>query len=111
MYFHQNAPLSFILLTTIPTRPPIERTPASTTRTMATSTKRKSFTRAWNPHIFALYENGDYSDHKIKCQDRTFNVHKAIVCPQSPVLAAAVNGKFKVRIPLRRESKATSTSL
>ncbi|KAL1911543.1 hypothetical protein Sste5344_002504 [Sporothrix stenoceras] len=56
---------------------------------MATAIKKRDFTTIWKPHILALYESGDYSDLTIKCQDRVFNVHKAVICPQSPVIAAA----------------------
>lgn len=40
-----------------------------------------------------------YSDLKLVCQDQEFKVHKAIVCTQSPVLAAAVDGDFQVNDP------------
>ncbi|KAF1812689.1 hypothetical protein P152DRAFT_397143 [Eremomyces bilateralis CBS 781.70] len=36
-----------------------------------------------------------YSDLKLKCGGKVFNVHKVIVCTQSEVLAAAVDGTFK----------------
>lgn len=46
--------------------------------------------------MLSLFESGEYSDFSIACNDRVFKVHKAIVCPQSPVLAAAINGDFQV---------------
>ena len=50
------------------------------------------------PHSYAdLLRSEKYSDLVIKCQDEEFKVHKAIVCSQSPVLAAACDGEFKVR--------------
>ncbi|WEW59485.1 hypothetical protein PRK78_004959 [Emydomyces testavorans] len=42
-----------------------------------------------------LLKSGQYSDLKIVCNGEVFKVHKAIVCPQSPVIAAAVNGEFQ----------------
>jgi hypothetical protein len=38
-----------------------------------------------------------YSDLQIVCQEIDFAVHKAIVCSQSPVLAANIDGNFVVR--------------
>ena len=37
-----------------------------------------------------------YTDLVLCCQGKEFKVHKAIVCTQSPVLAAACDGGFKV---------------
>ncbi|RDL31410.1 uncharacterized protein BP5553_09619 [Venustampulla echinocandica] len=42
-----------------------------------------------------LLSSKKYSDLKLVCQGQEFNVHKAIVCSQSPVLAAAVDGDFQ----------------
>ncbi|TRX97131.1 hypothetical protein FHL15_001925 [Xylaria flabelliformis] len=39
-----------------------------------------------------LLSSGDYADLKIVCKDQEFQVHKVIVCAQSPVLAAALKG-------------------
>ncbi len=45
------------------------------------------------PFSFAqLMGTEKYSDLKFVCQGKEFKVHKAIVCTQSPVLAAACNG-------------------
>lgn len=38
---------------------------------------------------------GKGSDLKIECQDRTFHVHKAIVCKASPALKAAITDGFE----------------
>ncbi len=43
-----------------------------------------------------LMNSKKYSDLKFACQGKEFEVHKAIVCPQSPVLAAACDGGFQV---------------
>lgn len=42
-----------------------------------------------------LLNSERYSDLKLVCQGQEFKVHKAIVCTQSPVLAAALNGGFQ----------------
>ncbi|KAF4632577.1 hypothetical protein G7Y89_g5550 [Cudoniella acicularis] len=42
-----------------------------------------------------LLNSEKYSDLKLVCQGQEFKVHKAIVCTQSPVLAAASNGSFQ----------------
>jgi len=39
-----------------------------------------------------------YSDITLKCGETIFKVHRAIVCTRSPVLAAAFDGNFKVRL-------------
>lgn len=38
----------------------------------------------------------DYSDLILECDGQEFRVHRAIVCAQSPVLAAALRGEFVV---------------
>jgi hypothetical protein len=43
-----------------------------------------------------LLKSSRYSDLKVICQDQEFKVHRAIVCAQSPVLAAAFDGAFQV---------------
>ncbi|KAK2781207.1 hypothetical protein FQN53_000751 [Emmonsiellopsis sp. PD_33] len=47
---------------------------------------------AW---ISSLLGSGKYTDFKISCQEELFHVHKAVVCTQSPVIAAAADGSFK----------------
>ncbi|KAI0858645.1 BTB/POZ protein [Xylaria cubensis] len=42
-----------------------------------------------------LLSSGDYADFKIVCKDQEFQVHKIIVCAQSPVIAAALKGYFE----------------
>ncbi|KAK2748401.1 hypothetical protein FQN55_004339 [Onygenales sp. PD_40] len=49
-----------------------------------------------HPVCFALLlHSGKYSDCKIVCQGEVFHVHRAVVCTQSPVIAAAIDGGFK----------------
>ncbi|KAK1145696.1 hypothetical protein N8T08_003932 [Aspergillus melleus] len=43
-----------------------------------------------------LYKTGECSDLTVTCQGRTFQVHKAIVFPQCPFLAAAYDGRKTV---------------
>lgn len=42
-----------------------------------------------------LLSSGKYSDLTIKCGDRSFKVHKAVVCPKSPVIAAECDQDVK----------------
>lgn len=51
------------------------------------------------PHsvLMHLLQSGEYSDFKMVCKDREFKLHQMIVCPQSPVISAALNGGFEVR--------------
>ncbi|KAI1745154.1 BTB/POZ protein [Xylaria scruposa] len=46
-------------------------------------------------NIASLLSSGDYADLKIVCKDQEFQVHKIIVCAQSPVLATALKGYFE----------------
>ncbi|KAF7870430.1 hypothetical protein EAF04_004175 [Stromatinia cepivora] len=41
--------------------------------------------------IRALYDTGKYSDMKIRCEDKVFDTHRAVVCMRSPVIAAAMD--------------------
>jgi speckle-type POZ protein len=43
-----------------------------------------------------LMKSGQFSDLKLVCQGKEFNIHKLVACPQSPVIAAALQGDFKV---------------
>ncbi|KAH0841264.1 hypothetical protein FOPE_06597 [Fonsecaea pedrosoi] len=45
-----------------------------------------------------LLESGEFSDLKFLCKGDEFKVHKAIVCMQSPVIKAAIQGSFEVRL-------------
>ncbi|QGI79891.1 hypothetical protein CEK25_006620 [Fusarium fujikuroi] len=49
------------------------------------------------PHsvLMHLLQSGEYSDFKMVCKDREFKLHQMIVCPQSPVISAALNGGFE----------------
>ncbi|OAL29216.1 hypothetical protein AYO20_09269 [Fonsecaea nubica] len=42
-----------------------------------------------------LLESGEFSDLKFLCKGDEFKVHKAIVCTQSPVIKAAIQGAFE----------------
>ncbi|OAX80011.1 hypothetical protein ACJ72_05662 [Emergomyces africanus] len=42
-----------------------------------------------------LLSSKQYSDCTIACEGENFYVHKAVVCTQSPVLAAAMDGQFR----------------
>jgi len=42
-----------------------------------------------------LLKSGRYSDLTIKCQEREFKVHKAVVCMQSSFFEACVDGGFR----------------
>ncbi|TGO28550.1 hypothetical protein BPAE_0026g00400 [Botrytis paeoniae] len=41
--------------------------------------------------IKALYDTGKYADMKIRCEEKVFDVHRAVVCIRSPVIAAAMD--------------------
>ncbi|KAL2443656.1 hypothetical protein ABEF95_009494 [Exophiala dermatitidis] len=42
-----------------------------------------------------LLESGKYSDLIIDCREFAFNVHRTVVCSQSPMLDAACSGQFE----------------
>ncbi|OAG40790.1 hypothetical protein AYO21_04867 [Fonsecaea monophora] len=42
-----------------------------------------------------LLDSGEFSDLKFLCKGDEFKVHKAIVCMQSPVIKAAIQGSFE----------------
>lgn len=44
-----------------------------------------------------ILESNEHSDLVIFCGEDTHEVHKAIICPQSDVLAAMCDGPFIVR--------------
>ncbi|KFA75611.1 hypothetical protein S40288_04474 [Stachybotrys chartarum IBT 40288] len=47
------------------------------------------------PKMADLLVTGDFSDLKITSHGRTFDVHRAVVCPQSSFMAAAIKGGFE----------------
>jgi len=49
--------------------------------------------------ITSLLSSGDYSDVKITCGAKTWNIHKAIICPSSGFFARAVKfGKGRTKV-------------
>lgn len=46
-----------------------------------------------------ILATGKYSDFRIKCNEHTFNVHKAVLCSASPFFKAAMEGNTKVSGP------------
>ncbi|KAH6952495.1 hypothetical protein BKA56DRAFT_504789 [Ilyonectria sp. MPI-CAGE-AT-0026] len=42
-----------------------------------------------------LLHSGEYSDFTLVCQGQQFYLHQAIICPQSPVIAGALQGEFQ----------------
>ncbi|KAH7122914.1 hypothetical protein EDB81DRAFT_951918 [Dactylonectria macrodidyma] len=48
-----------------------------------------------SPSVLAnLLESGKYSDVTLICQEKSFRLHKAVICSQSPVMSAALTGNF-----------------
>lgn len=45
--------------------------------------------------LTSVYDSSKYSDLVIRCGDREFKVHRAVVCPRSTFFAAACDGYFK----------------
>ncbi|KAF4968443.1 hypothetical protein FSARC_4137 [Fusarium sarcochroum] len=48
--------------------------------------------------LLPLIESGKYSDFTLICKGHEFKLHQVIVCPQSPVLTAALSGGFQEAI-------------
>lgn len=49
-----------------------------------------------NNRFHELLSSAKYTDLTLVCDGQEFKVHRAIVCPQSTVMAAAVDGPFIV---------------
>lgn len=47
-----------------------------------------------------MLASGEYSDMIISCDTHQFKVHKAVVCVRSPLLKTAMQGNYKVRLPV-----------
>ncbi|KAI1852278.1 hypothetical protein JX266_002456 [Neoarthrinium moseri] len=43
----------------------------------------------------SLLESGNFADVTVKCGARTWNLHRAILCPRCPYFAKALSGNFK----------------
>ncbi|KAF5589509.1 speckle-type POZ [Fusarium pseudoanthophilum] len=52
---------------------------------------------ATQPHsvLLHLMNSGEFSDFSLVCKDQEFKLHQVIVCPQSPVISAALNSGFE----------------
>jgi hypothetical protein len=44
----------------------------------------------------SLLKSGSYADFTIQCKDREFNVHRAIICPESSFFQTMCQSSFKV---------------
>jgi hypothetical protein len=53
-------------------------------------------------HLAQLLQTGKYSDMMLVCAGKEFKLHRMIVCSQSSVIAAALDGLFKVLSKLRQ---------
>lgn len=62
---------------------------------MATNNAQSKPAAAAEGAIASLLKSAKYSDLELKCNEATFKVHQAILCPRSPVLAAVCDGKFQ----------------
>ena len=58
---------------------------------------------------FEMLESGKYSDFTITCGDRTFKVHRGIICAQSDFFQAVCASKFKVLQPFTATCASTHT--
>lgn len=47
--------------------------------------------------LYQMLQSEEYTDLDFSCRGRVYRVHKAVVCPQSPVIKVAVTAGFKVR--------------
>ncbi|KAF5548527.1 speckle-type POZ [Fusarium napiforme] len=52
---------------------------------------------ATQPHsvLLHLMDSGEFSDFSLVCKDQEFKLHQVIVCPQSPVISAALHSGFE----------------
>ena len=58
---------------------------------LARSVKTSSESRGANI-ITSLFDSGNFADFVIKCKSKTWNVHRAVLCPQSKFFQGACNG-------------------
>ena len=51
--------------------------------------------RVYSYEIKRIPNSDEYTDSTITCDGITFEVHRAVVCPQSPFFKEALQGSFK----------------
>ncbi|KAJ5378962.1 hypothetical protein N7509_012081 [Penicillium cosmopolitanum] len=51
-------------------------------------------------HLLEIFLQGTHSGMKITCGDFTFNMHRAIVCPQSSFFEAAMRDRGLKKEPI-----------
>ncbi len=66
---------------------------------MSQPADRSASSQAAGSVLAQLMLSEEYSDLSFSCRGEMFQVHKAIVCPQSSVIQAAVKSGFKASIP------------
>ena len=60
----------------------------------------------------ALYKEDKYSDLVVACEDQKFNLHRAVVCPQSPFFERKCENDAQVffflplRLPFLHKARA-----
>ncbi|CAG7558095.1 unnamed protein product [Fusarium equiseti] len=47
------------------------------------------------PWLWDSFDNPSFSDLTLVCGDKSYNAHRAIVCPQSPVIARKLQSQFQ----------------
>ena len=67
------------------------------TLSLSDSSLPEDNTASTDSDLHKLLLSEKYSDLTFACNGEEFRVHKAVVCIQSPILAAACDGPFKVR--------------
>ena len=60
--------------------------------------------KAGGIELAKLMRSGDYSDMTLVCEGHEFKAHRAVVCSQSRVIGAAMEGRFEVDPPRNSEN-------